>query len=89
MAVVSFPKFFLKENRNRGFIGTETNVPDGFAAEFSQMFYRSLLRGVSLGRAIYDAKWAMLREKNSPLGILYTVYADPDLCVSKPVDAAL
>lgn len=86
MAVTSFPRFFLEENRNRGFIGTETNVPDSFAAEFSRRFYRGLLKGLSLGRAIHDAKWGMLRDRMSPLGILYTVYADPDLHVSKPVN---
>lgn len=85
MAVTSFPRFFIEENGNRGFIGTETNVPDSFAAEFSQCFYRGLLKGLSLGRAIYDAKWEMLRERKNPLGILYTVYADPDLHVSKGV----
>jgi len=88
MAVTSFPRFFLEENRNRGFIGTETNVPDSFAAEFSQRFYQGLLSGNRLGKAIHDAKWSMLRDRLSPLGILYTVYADPDLHVSKPVDVA-
>jgi hypothetical protein len=83
MAVASFPRFFLQQNSNRGFIGTETNVPDAFAAEFAQRFYQGLLGGLPLGEAIHWAKWAMLRDKNSPLGILYVVYADPDLQVSK------
>jgi hypothetical protein len=86
MGVTSFPRFFLEENRNRGFIGTETNIPDGFASDFSQYFYRSLLKGINLGKAIFQAKWTMLRERNNPLGILYVVYADPDLHVSKPVE---
>lgn len=85
MAVTSFPNFFLKRNGNRGFIGTEINVPDSFAAEFSKCFYRGLLKGLNLGKAIHQAKLTMLREKNNPLGLLYTVYADPDLRVSKPV----
>jgi len=85
MGVTSFPRFFLQENRNRGFIGTETNIPDAFAADFSQCFYRALLKGLSVGKAIYQAKWTMLREKNNPLGILYVIYADPDLRVSKAV----
>jgi hypothetical protein len=83
MAVSSFPRFFLQENSNRGFIGTETNVPDRFAAEFAQRFYRELLAGLNLGQAIYRARWSMLHERNNPLGILYIVYADPDLHVSK------
>lgn len=85
MAVTSFPRFFLEDNENRGVIGTETNVPDRFAAEFSKCFYQGLLKGLNLGKAIYDAKWTMLRDFNNPLGILYTVYADPELHVSKAV----
>ena len=88
MAVTSFPRFFVEENNNRGFIGTETNVPDEFAAAFSAAFYTSLLSGSTLGKAIHDAKWKMLLEKNNPLGIIYTVYADPDLHVSRKVDIA-
>ena len=86
LAVTSFPRFFLEENGNRGFIGSEINVPDAFAAEFSQCFYRGLLKGSTLGKAIHDAKWTLLRGKMNPLGILYTVYADPDLHVSRAVD---
>ena len=85
MAVTSFPRFFLKDNLNRGFIGTETNVPDAFAAEFSQCFYRGLFKRLSVGQALYNAKWEMLRKKSNPLGMLYVVYADPDLHVSKPI----
>jgi hypothetical protein len=81
MAATSFPRFFLQDNRNRGFIGTETNVPDAFAANFSRYFYSGLLNGLNLGEAIYEAKWAMLKNCN-PLGILYTNYADPELRVS-------
>lgn len=87
MTVASFPQFFLKDNGNRGFIGTETNIPDEFAADFSRSFYESLLNGVRLGEAIYEAKWKMLREQNNPLGILYTLYADPDMFVNKQVVA--
>jgi hypothetical protein len=85
MAVTSFPRFFLEDNQNRGVIGTETNVPDRLAAEFSKCFYQGLLKGLNLGKAIYEAKWTMLRDFNNPLGILYTVYADPELHVSKAV----
>jgi hypothetical protein len=84
MMVTSFPRFFLQENRNRGFIGTEINIPDAFAASFSREFYAALLKGVSVGEAIYAARWTMIKDHNNPLGILYTVYADPDLRVKTP-----
>ena len=82
MTAASFPQFFLKDNGNRGFIGTETSIPDDVAAYFSRRFYESLLSGVRLGEAIYEAKWKMLYETNNPLGILYTLYADPDMVIS-------
>jgi hypothetical protein len=84
-AVTSFPRFFLEQNGNRGFIGTEATMPDEFAAAFARAFYRTLLTGVGLGRAIHDAKWEMLRTLQSPLGIFYVAYADPDLRVRLPV----
>jgi hypothetical protein len=86
MFAASFPRFFLEENYNRGFIGTETNVPDQFAADFSRCFYSGLLQGLTLGEAIYEAKWTTLRASKNPLGLLYTVYADPDMALSNPAD---
>ncbi len=76
--VTSFPGLFLK-NGNRGFIGTETNIPDKFSAAFSEQFYRNLLGGFSLGNAMLSAKWTLLRRYLNPLGILYVAYADPDI----------
>jgi hypothetical protein len=86
MDVTSFPMLFLKLNKYRGFIGTETNVPDLFAADFSKIFYCGLLNGLTLGEAIYQAKWAMLRDHQNPLGIIYTTYADPNMRVSNKVE---
>jgi hypothetical protein len=76
---------FLVENGNRGFIGTETRIPDQYAAAFSEQFYTELLQGRPLGEAVHAARWTLLRRHNNPLGILYTVYADPDMRVRKPV----
>jgi hypothetical protein len=86
MTVASFPHFFLHENGNRGFIGTEINVTDDFASRFSKAFYTGLLQGLNLGSAIHSAKWKLLKEMHNPLGIIYTVYADPDLHVKIPVE---
>ncbi|HEY0404177.1 MAG TPA: CHAT domain-containing protein [Pyrinomonadaceae bacterium] len=80
MRIGSFPDLLLGIG-NRGVIGTECEIPDDFAASFSEQFYRALLGGRPLGDAIYHAKWQMLERHNNPLGILYTVYADPDMYV--------
>jgi hypothetical protein len=84
-SVVSFPKLFLELLGNRGFIGTETAIPDKVAAKFSKLFYLNLLQGDSLGEAIHAAKHFLLKRYNNPLGILYTMYANPDIRVRKPV----
>lgn len=83
--VTSFPRLFLNRFRNRGFIGTVTEVPDPVAEAFSRQFYATLLRKLPLGYAMLDAKRSMLLRHRNPMGILYTVYADPDLEVSRQV----
>jgi hypothetical protein len=82
--IACFPFLFL-DNGNRGFIGTETRIPDTLAAAFSRVFYSRLLQGDSLGAAMHAARWAILRRYHNPLGILYTVYADPAMKVRRPV----
>lgn len=79
-SAISLPSVFM-DNGSVGFIGTETRVPDVFASAFSAVFYDSLLRQRSVGRALHDAKWALLTSGHNPLGILYTFYGDPDLLV--------
>jgi hypothetical protein len=74
----SFPRLFLG-NGNRGFIGTHTLVPDSFAARFSRVFYEHLLQGSSVAAALWRARWRMLHRYKNPLGILYTLYSDPEL----------
>jgi hypothetical protein len=75
----SFPQLFLK-NRNRGFIGTEIEMPDDVAAVFSSAFYERFLQwGMPLGRAMLESRRHLLYEHRNPLGIAYTSYADPEL----------
>lgn len=76
---LSFPFLFLK-NRNRGFVGSEVEVPDDVAAAFSRAFYEPfLLRGLPLGRSLMEARNSLLHSFNNPLGIVYSAYADPQL----------
>ena len=78
---MSFPEFFLEDGRNRGFIGTETLISDGFASRFARVFYARLLKRDSVGMALHKAKWALLRGAHNPLGLFYTLYANPELNV--------
>jgi hypothetical protein len=75
----SFPSLFLESHR--GVIGTETRIPDEVAAEFSTAFYRFLLDGKTVGESLYLARWHLVKKANNPLGLVYTLYADPNLYV--------
>jgi hypothetical protein len=77
-AAISFVSTFEK-TRTTGFIGTETKIPDDVAAAYAGAFYRLLLRGASLGDAAHGAKRELLDRFMNPLGILYTLYGNPDL----------
>jgi hypothetical protein len=84
----SFPAFFL-EHGNRGFVGTEVDMPDPVAAAFSRAFYeRFLLYGEPLGRAMLEARNHLLHQYGNPLGLAYTAYADPQVHI-RPVTASL
>jgi len=84
-SVTSFPELFLFKNKNCGFLGNETVVPDEVAQIFTKMFYFFLLRGCNLSTAIHLARWMLLRRYKNPLGILYTLFGNPDMRVRKPV----
>jgi hypothetical protein len=78
-SATSFPSLFLQHG-NRGFIGTEIEVPDDVAAVFSTSLYESLfLHRRSLGEAMLHARAHLLLDHGNPLGIVYAAYADPDL----------
>lgn len=80
-SALSFPRLFLK-NGNRGFIGSEIEVPDKLAAEFSKALYEPfLLRQLPLGRSVLEARNRLLDKYGNPLGIAYAAYADPQLHV--------
>ena len=86
-AVVPLPQLFVDRCHCRGVIGTEARVPDTVASAFAREFYGSLLQGASIGASIRNARWAIAHGLGNPLGILYTAYVDPDICVTDPIPA--
>lgn len=64
----------FQRNRNRGVIGTAANIPDRVAAEISKWFYTGLLTGSTVGQALHDAKWRLLEDRGSLLGLLYSLH---------------
>jgi CHAT domain len=80
----SFPKLFLSKDIGfLGFVGTETTISDGFASLFAQSLYNNMLSAsrIPLGLAMHMARWEMLEKFNNPLGIIYSLYADPEIQV--------
>ncbi len=52
-------------------------VPGAFAAEFASQFWKHFLFSkipVKIGAALLWARWRLLRDKASPLGLLYTLF---------------
>jgi hypothetical protein len=82
----SFQDLFLKRKLGFiGFIGTETVMPDDFAAEFSRVFYDKLIRGSTVGQSILRARWDLLKTYHNPLGLMYALFAAPEIHVRRPV----
>ena len=76
----SFPHWFLS-NRFRGFVGTETDVPDDVAADFAARLYQELFDKKPLGEAVVMARRRLMSERGSPLGLLYVLYGNPALAI--------
>ncbi len=81
----SFPDLFLNNDFGfLGFVGTEASVPDGFASLFTRKFYEYLLRAWPIGLALHAARWDILNSMRNPLGIIYTLHAEPEIQIRVP-----
>ncbi|GAA3766552.1 hypothetical protein GCM10022225_61120 [Plantactinospora mayteni] len=76
----------FQHNRNRGVIATAANVPDRVAAEVSRWFYTGLLTGTTVGQALHEAKWRLLEDRGSLLGLLYSLHGPADMRI-RPLPA--
>jgi hypothetical protein len=84
----SFPQLFLDKGMQfLGVIGTEASLPDWFARKFAERFYTRVLEGIEIGTALYQTRWELLRMYKNPLGILYTLYAEPEITLSRIEDS--
>jgi hypothetical protein len=82
----SFPDLFMNNDLGfTGFIGTETVMPNDIAAEFSIRFYEKLIQGVKIGEAILLTRWDLLSLYRNPMGLMYTLFAEPEIRVRSPV----
>lgn len=79
----SLARHFFKSGA-RGLIATECEVPDDFAAFFSERVYMEFLNGNPLGECIFAAKRHFLSSADeNPLGLLYSLYGPPSVRLVK------
>jgi CHAT domain-containing protein len=73
-----FAKEFLRFGA-RGVIATDCQVPDLFAAEFSEIFYSEFLDGTPIGKALFKTRRYFLEKSNDLTVLIYSMYADPNI----------
>ncbi len=67
----------------RGVVATECHVPDDFAADFAERLYCHLLDGRPLGESLLAARQFFLTEHGDPSGLLYSMYASPEIRLAR------
>ena len=66
----------------RALIATECEIPDGFAAEFSEFVYSQFLKHKPLGECVFAAKRHFLKRGN-PIGLAYSYYGPPSIRINQ------
>ena len=69
------------ERGARGVLATDFQVPDWFAASFSEEIYEHLLSGLSIGEALVTIRRQLWTEHSNPLGLAYALYSSPSIKV--------
>lgn len=80
-ALSPFLKKLVDDRGASGVIGTEILVWEQLATEMAKRFLEAFLAKESAGRALLEARLALLAQ-NNPLGLVYTLYAPSDLVIS-------
>jgi hypothetical protein len=78
----SFVETFLRLGAC-GVVATDCEVPDAFAAAFTKQIYAGLLGGQDLGDILMSARKHFIRRHRNPLGLLYSMYADPEIRIER------
>lgn len=74
----------LWEHGARGVLATDIKVRDDFAASFSDVFYRDLLKGIPIGRALLNTRSHFWEQQRNPFGLAYALFSPPSIKVVKP-----
>ena len=80
----SFTTFLLKRGF-RGVLGTVCDIYDSVAAHFAVVFFEALLNGMTVGEAMYEARWHLMDKHGNPMGLFYTFHGNVNLQLSRPI----
>jgi CHAT domain len=67
------------EHGARGVLATDFQVPDWFAASFSELLYRYLLSDMPIGETLLTTRRQFWSEQHNPLGLAYALYSSPSI----------
>jgi hypothetical protein len=81
-ALSPFIEKFVLDRGASGVLGTEVPVHEPFAGEMAIEFLRRFLAGRPAGQSLLEVRRVLLGRKN-PLGLVYTLYADSRLTLTR------
>lgn len=71
------------EHGARGVLATDFQVPDWFAASFSELLYRYLLSDMPIGETLLTTRRQFWSEQRNPLGLAYALYSSPSIKIAR------
>lgn len=77
-------KFFFDKSA-LGVLGTQCEVPEDVADYFFREFMKLFLSGSTLGKALFEVRWKMLRERKDPRSLIYSMFAPDQIRLDNPV----
>ena len=71
------------EQGARGVLATDFQVPDWFAASFSEILYQHLLSGLPIGESLLTIRRHLWMENRNLLGLAYALYSSPSIKIAR------
>jgi hypothetical protein len=68
-----------------GVVGSDNKVPALFGAHFGLMLLQVFLGGKAIGAAVRSVRCQLLEAYHNPLGLIYRVFGDADVHLSRPL----
>jgi hypothetical protein len=75
---------FVRKHNATAIIASEGLLPDPLAGEFAVRLYRELLLNKPVSAAVFTARRHLLDRRANPVGLFYTLFGNPMLCLRSP-----